>query len=209
TLYALHLYYIITYVQLVSQIVRMEHPMMGSFTRCQLCFLDLTKSDGIIATLPTPSHILLCGHIVCDRCKNENKDESSHILCRFCGFQYDSFHMPSKNETNSSPFFLEKCQIYCGDHLKPFDLQCSCGDTICTLCAQDSHAAHFRYVELFETTDKLNEELARMRQARNQMSEDKTAVLKEKYRIENAIITANAEIATKFARIIAQAISRC
>ncbi|GMT30251.1 hypothetical protein PFISCL1PPCAC_21548, partial [Pristionchus fissidentatus] len=147
-------------------------PEMKSLSKCESCMRNVSDPGRYKDPLATPSYILICGHVICDECRENNLNENGDILCRFCGYQTESTPMPSKREADSSPCFI-KSGKFCIDHSRAHSLRCSCGKTICAECAKSSHATHFPYAELLEMTNELDEEAFQMKRQKSILYKEK------------------------------------
>ncbi|GMT30233.1 hypothetical protein PFISCL1PPCAC_21530, partial [Pristionchus fissidentatus] len=73
----------------------------------------------------------------------------------------------------------------------------------------EEHAGHFGYDELFANEVQVGKEMARMRVFHKFLMKEKEEIDTKKKQINNLILAASNEIASKCTFIIAQAISRC
>ncbi|GMT30258.1 hypothetical protein PFISCL1PPCAC_21555, partial [Pristionchus fissidentatus] len=177
------------------------------FGECEWCkrALPLNRSPR------SRSHLLSCGHVLCEGCRGYARDVASeHIRCPKCGLQRHSFILPATSESTPSAHSLEvNPAVICDQHLQHAKWTCSCGEGICAECALSAHASHFQYAALFEVSTALDEEMNRMSHLKQLLIGEKMKIKKEKLRIDKQVVAASEEIAAKFMRIIAQAISRC
>ncbi|GMT30710.1 hypothetical protein PFISCL1PPCAC_22007, partial [Pristionchus fissidentatus] len=143
--------------------------------------------------------------------ESESATSKGEKWCRLCNFgPFDCFILPSNAESETSPYRLGKWPVSaCAEHGKPHSLHCSCGKVICSMCTESSHASHFRYAELAEMENRLAQEMDKMGHLKKDLMLEKSKMAQQRKGIERHVNVAKDEIAAKFARIIAQAISRC
>ncbi|GMT30203.1 hypothetical protein PFISCL1PPCAC_21500, partial [Pristionchus fissidentatus] len=183
-----------------------------SFGRCKQCAAKLWIPHALAVSLDVRSHILGCGHVICDRCRDENASQCGKVLCTTCSRLSNCFSLPSRADFHSAPTVLRWDGIAppCSTHpVTHVSLRCSCGEFICDKCTEQGHAGHFHYSELVATDAALDKEMQRVRHIERVLMAERTDAIKQKKLIENQISAANNEIANEFTLIIAQAISRC
>ncbi|GMT30262.1 hypothetical protein PFISCL1PPCAC_21559, partial [Pristionchus fissidentatus] len=182
------------------------------FTRCESCNQLLAESQS--SNLSSPSkigHLLACGHVVCVACRATQGRRNSRVHCYCCNKYVESFDLPSFEEIKTSPTTFTTSR-WCAHHKKPkkkVEIKCSCGELICVTCALSTHSSHYKYKEFFSVDDQLDEEVYENEEQIKVLIEEKDRLAERRKVFEQSLADANNEIAAKFTRIIAQAISRC
>ncbi|GMT30227.1 hypothetical protein PFISCL1PPCAC_21524, partial [Pristionchus fissidentatus] len=187
-----------------TPVTSMPHPIV----KCDSCRRNLTTPREINLSL------LECQHSVCELCRNGNVAASGRVWCPPCSRLSACANQPSQQNDDQSSHSGKQntggrnltCEDICTE---PSNLLCPCGEMICSECARRSHPGHFPYEELFSVDDRTAIEMERITQLRESLMAEKEETIMRKTEIENEMESAKREIATVFAVIIAQAISRC
>ncbi|GMT30255.1 hypothetical protein PFISCL1PPCAC_21552, partial [Pristionchus fissidentatus] len=193
-----------------------KHPMNRAQLRAQ-GRADISRCEGCNVVLlidpangyPSLAHVLACGHVHCNRCKIENQTPCGKVICVVCRCLAESFFLPTKVDSESSPHIVSdklKCWVHHGHSIK---YTCSCGQFVCLKCTETTHANHFDYAQIREVSQQMRLETINMIAMRRHLQEEKEQLLKKKKVLDDFIDSAKNEITSKFALIIAQAVSRC
>ncbi|GMT30183.1 hypothetical protein PFISCL1PPCAC_21480, partial [Pristionchus fissidentatus] len=119
-------------------------------------------------------------------------------------------HCPQWLPIYGAPRVLgDESKSICSEHNRDCEWLCSCAKKICHECATGLHNSHFGYADLFMLSGQLNKEMNEMELQRKILNGERNKVARRKHEINNLLISANKDIASKFTRIIAPAISRC
>ncbi|GMT30200.1 hypothetical protein PFISCL1PPCAC_21497, partial [Pristionchus fissidentatus] len=180
------------------------------YSRCELCHLPLSNPRDVDSSPSTQSHILSCGHVFCDLCRNDNATTFEKVWCQRCRrFSLSSMLPATPTTANTLPIMFKQKTWTCVEHHIYKGLQCPCGEEICPGCAKGSHADHFGFDELFSMQEEMKEKLIVMQNLKGMLLEEKREATKRKIQVQKTIYIAKNQIAAKCTRIIAQAISRC
>ncbi|GMT30191.1 hypothetical protein PFISCL1PPCAC_21488, partial [Pristionchus fissidentatus] len=112
-----------------------NNPTVAPEKRCDSCQRSLTIPCGANSSLSIRSHLIACGHVVCDRCRKEN---AAAVWCKPC----ERFVFPLRPELppQSSRGGRKRAKqttrvhLRCMQHNLLSDLQCPCGEKICPRC---------------------------------------------------------------------------
>ncbi|GMT30188.1 hypothetical protein PFISCL1PPCAC_21485 [Pristionchus fissidentatus] len=158
--------------------------MSNPFGACHSCHLILPGLN----LRTSRSHLLECGHVLCNRCGCTSVTSCGKVLCRSCNSLSDCFVLPTFR--SSDAFAVKETRVpgrRCSSHHALHTIKCKCGTV----------------------EEALSNEMKRIKELNKGLMERKSELAHEKSRIALHIAAANKEIANKFTIIIAQAISRC
>ncbi|GMT30228.1 hypothetical protein PFISCL1PPCAC_21525, partial [Pristionchus fissidentatus] len=174
--------------------------------KCHSCHHSLSsrRNLGFLG-----SHVLGCGHIICDGCRDTNGVLGGKVWCSTCK-KLTECRTKSAESSSIVRKILQEKKFRCDRHTNQLgEAQCPCGEVVCKLCAKSFHADHFNYGELFANADEIESEMARIRWLKRLLADEDRETKKMKEEINANVTAANKEIVSKFTLIIAQAISRC
>ncbi|GMT30202.1 hypothetical protein PFISCL1PPCAC_21499, partial [Pristionchus fissidentatus] len=153
--------------------------------RCELCHADdpLVPCDTN-SSLPSQSHLLACGHVLCNRCRSDNAISSEKVWCQSCR-RFSLTSILSATTAAKSRTTSTRCTLH-GNRVAEF--QCPCGKVICHACAVSTHSDHFQYEELFVNKGKMTDEIRRLTRIKKLLTAEKEATEKKRRIIEDNIL---------------------
>ncbi|GMT30265.1 hypothetical protein PFISCL1PPCAC_21562, partial [Pristionchus fissidentatus] len=177
----------------------------SEISKCKLC-------DKLLSHTLESSHLLSCGHVICVSCRQSKGQNCGRVLCSICKKLTHSFNFPTSSEIGASPTIRPPSHTnFCPKHFaseNKTEIKCSCGENICIECAKTTHGVHYNYADMITVNTHLDKEMKQLTRLKMMLLEERGRAALRKRELEKFTNDENDELASKFTRIIAQAISR-